>query len=57
MKLGIRPPIDSGRVMRMTHNYTVPLEPTLALIGAPRISLEAGVVETVQWLNGLPGQG
>ncbi len=55
MKLGIRPPIDSGRVMRMTHSYPLPLEPTLALTGTPRISLEAGVAETVQWLNGLPG--
>ena len=54
-KLGIRPPIDSGRVMRMTHSYAVPLEPTLALTGTPRIPLEAGVAETVQWLNGLPG--
>jgi nucleoside-diphosphate-sugar epimerase len=53
-KFGIRPPIDSGRVMRMTHSYAVPLEPTLALTGTPRIPLEAGVAETVQWLNGLP---
>jgi len=52
MKCGIRLPIDSGRVLRMTHNYAVPLEPTLALIGAPRIPLEAGVAETVAWLNG-----
>jgi nucleoside-diphosphate-sugar epimerase len=55
MKFGIRPPIESGRVMRMTHNYAVPLEPTLALIGEPRIPFEAGVAETVEWLNGLPG--
>ena len=42
MKFGIRPPIDSGRVMRMTHCYSVPLEPTLALTGSLRIPLEAG---------------
>jgi GlcNAc-P-P-Und epimerase len=54
MKCGVRSPIDSGRVMRMTHSYRVPLEPTLAITGAPRIPLEAGVAETVEWLYSLP---
>ncbi len=52
-KLGWRVPIDSGRVMRMTHNYPVPLGATLALTGPPRVSLAAGVAETMVWLRGL----
>ena len=52
-KFGMRPPIDSGRVMRMTHSYSVPLERTLALTGTPRIPLEVGVAETVDWLHGI----
>lgn len=50
-RIGIPPPIDSGRVHRMTQGYHVPLEATLALTGAPRVSLEEGVRETVEWLR------
>lgn len=49
-KAGRRVPIDSGRVMRMTESYPVPLEPTFALTGLPRVSLDMGVMETVKWL-------
>lgn len=56
-KFGWQLPIDSGRVMRMTHSYPVPLGPTLALTGTPRITLEAGVAETAAWLHSLKDWG
>jgi len=49
---GIRVPIDSGRVMRMTESYPVPVEPTIAITGVPKVSLEEGVGRTVAWLKG-----
>lgn len=52
-RAGTRLPIDSGRVLRMTTDYPVPLDPTFATIGPPRISFETGVAETVQWLKSL----
>jgi nucleoside-diphosphate-sugar epimerase len=50
-RCGVRTPIDSGRVMRMTHSYPVPLDQTLALTGTPRITLQEGVAKTVHWLR------
>ena len=55
MRCGVRLPIDSGRVMRMTQSYEVPLERTFALTGEPRIPMELGAAETVKWLNELRG--
>lgn len=52
---GRRIPIDSQRVMRMTMSYPVPLEQTLALCGAPQISFDEGVAETMEWLGSLGG--
>ena len=51
-KLGWRVPIDSGRVMRMTHNYPVP-GGNAGADGTARVSLAAGVAETMVWLRGL----
>ena len=48
---GIGSPINSGRVMRMTQSYEQPLEPMLALAGAPKISLAEGVEKSVAWLR------
>ena len=50
-KLGGPSPINRGRLYRMTSDYAVPVEPTFAALGAPRIPLEKGVEETVQWLR------
>ena len=51
-KLNLPAPIESGRLMRMTTNYPVPLENTLAISGKPEISLEEGVGETIKWMKG-----
>ena len=56
-KFGRRLPIDSGRVMRMTQSYPVPLGPTMAFTGTPRINLETGVAETAAWLRSLKDWG
>jgi nucleoside-diphosphate-sugar epimerase len=48
---GYAAPLDSERLMRMSTDYHVPLEPTLTLAGPPRISLAAGVARTVSWLR------
>ena len=53
--IGIRSPIDSGRVMRMTQNYAQPLAPMIELAGPPRMSLADGVAESVAWLRRQPG--
>lgn len=47
--IGITAPVDSGRVMRMTTDYPVPLQELHALTGAPEIGLKEGVTETVAW--------
>lgn len=52
---GRRSPLDSGRVMRMTESYPVPLEPTFELVGAPTHSFETGVAASVGWLRTLGG--
>lgn len=53
--LGKRIPIDSGRVLRMTKSYSVPLEPTFSVCGAPKVSFDNGVAETLPWLKSLGG--
>ena len=49
-RAGFRIPIDSGRVMRMTQSYAVPLERTLLLTGMPEIGIIQGVEKSVKWL-------
>jgi nucleoside-diphosphate-sugar epimerase len=49
--VGRRAPIDSGRAMRMTQSYPVPLEATHALTGPPRVTLAAGVDASIVWLR------
>lgn len=51
--IGKRAPIDSGRAMRMTESYPVPLDATHALTGPPRVSLEEGVAASTAWLRQL----
>lgn len=49
--LNLPVPLDSQRLMRMTTEWLVPLEPTLAVAGSPRVPLEEGVRQTVAWLR------
>jgi nucleoside-diphosphate-sugar epimerase len=51
--VGRRFPMDSGRALRMTQTYGVPLERTLALTGPTPVPFEQGVVESVEWLRSL----
>jgi nucleoside-diphosphate-sugar epimerase len=54
-KVGIKFPIFSSRLKSMTQDYPTPMEPTYALLGPPKTSLEDGVRETVEWLRTTPG--
>lgn len=49
--LGLPAPLDSERLMRMTTDYVVPLQPILALAGPPLFTLEQGIAATVAWLR------
>jgi nucleoside-diphosphate-sugar epimerase len=51
VKLGIKAPIYSSRLQSMTQDYPTPMEPTFALLGPPKKTLEQGVEETVEWLK------
>lgn len=50
VRVGLRLPLDSGRLMRMSNSYRVPLAPIRELCGAPAVSLDEGVTRTVTWL-------
>jgi nucleoside-diphosphate-sugar epimerase len=54
-KLGIKFPLFSSRLKSMTEDYPTPMEPTYALLGQPKTSLEEGVRETVEWLRATHG--
>ncbi len=49
--LGGPSPINLGRLARMTTDFPIPMEPTFALMGPPRYSLQEGVERTVRWLK------
>src|SRR6202021_1920804 len=49
--VGLRFPMYSSRFYNLTTSNTVPVEPTLNLLGIPPYSLEKGVEETVTWLK------
>lgn len=51
--VGLRSPIDSGRALRMTESYAVPLDATFAVTGAVPVPFEQGVSESVDWLRSL----
>jgi nucleoside-diphosphate-sugar epimerase len=50
-KLHLPAPVDSGRVLRMTTNYAVPTEATLAIAAPPATSFDEAVAETQIWLD------
>ena len=47
----IRFPITSSRFKSMTTDNTAPMSKTIALLGVPPYSLQAGIQETVTWLK------
>ena len=49
--VGIRFPITRSRYRSMTEDYFSPVESTITAFGRPPFSLEAGIQETVKWLN------
>jgi nucleoside-diphosphate-sugar epimerase len=44
-------PLFSSRFRSMTESYVTPMDPTFNALGTPRISMEKGVRETVEWLR------
>lgn len=51
-KASINAPLTSSRLHNMTADSAAPMEPIAGLVGdAPRTSLQAGVLETVDWLR------
>lgn len=54
-RTGLRVPIDSGRAMRMTESYEVPLADTYLVCGQPRVGIATGVAKTATWLRSLGG--
>jgi GlcNAc-P-P-Und epimerase len=51
IKFGGKFPIFSSRYRSMTEDYVTVMEPTYATLGQPRISVQQGVQETVDWLR------
>lgn len=49
IRLGIKFPMSSERLFRLTVNEQIPLERTIELVGVPKVSLEEGVQESVRW--------
>ena len=47
-------PLTSSRLRSMTEDYPTPMEPTFALLGPPRFSLDEGIAATTAWLRTLP---
>ncbi len=50
-RLGIRFPITLSRYRSMTENYVTPMDATIALLGPSPYSMEAGIEETIAWLE------
>lgn len=49
--------INSSRLRSMTTDYPVSVEETVALLGEPPVSLEAGIEETVEWFRSSKAAG
>lgn len=50
-KIGGPAPIDSGRLYRMTTDYTVPMASTFETLGTGSVGLDEGIDRTVEWLR------
>jgi nucleoside-diphosphate-sugar epimerase len=48
-------PLFTSRYRSMTQSYVVDMNPTIAIVGNAKYSLEDGVKETVEWLKSLGG--
>ena len=51
LRCGIRLPLESERLMRMSTGYACPIEPLVKLAGPPRVEFQEGVDRTVAWLQ------
>lgn len=51
LKFGVRLPLESERLMRMSTGYACPIEPLVELAGPPRVAFQEGVDRTVKWLQ------
>jgi len=50
-RLGLRVPLTSSRFRSMTEDYITPTQESIRDLGAPSVSLDEGVRETVDWLR------
>jgi len=50
---GLRFPMSSERLFRLTVNEQIPIQPTMQISGNPRISMEDGVKRSVQWYESM----
>ena len=51
-RVGVPVPLTWQRFKSMTTDYVTPTEDTILLLGAPPFSLEEGIRQTVEWLDG-----
>ena len=51
-RVGVPVPLTWKRFKSMTTDYVTPTEDTILLLGAPPFSLEEGIRQTVEWLDG-----
>jgi nucleoside-diphosphate-sugar epimerase len=47
--IGVKFPISSPRLFRLTVNEAVPYEKTIALVGQPSVTLDEGIFRSVEW--------
>jgi len=52
-KLGLKFPMSSERLFRLTVNEQVPYQSTIEIAGLPRVSVDEGVRKSVRWYIGL----
>ncbi|WIW47820.1 NAD(P)-dependent oxidoreductase [Bradyrhizobium sp. 62B] len=50
-RVGLKSPIDSGRVFRMSTSSKIDLQKTLSVTGPPNVSFDLGVKKTLEWLE------
>lgn len=50
-RIGGPSPINLGRLYRITTDYAVPMEESIACLGRGPVSLDEGIAQTVEWLK------
>ena len=53
LAMGIKSPISSERLFRLTVNESIPYQKTINLIGEPAISLHEGITRSVAWFKSI----